>query len=51
MAKIDFRYKAAFSNDILKRLYRFFTMKYEHVPIPFEIIARFWREKSQNLLV
>ena len=55
MTKIDFYYKAAFSNSILKRIFRIFPMKYDCTHLYscylFEIIAIFWREKSQNLLV
>ena len=54
MSKINFCYTAALSNSILKRRYRVFTMNYYSIECyscyPFEIIAIFWREKSQNLL-
>ena len=55
MTRFDFCYKAALSNGILKRMYKIFPMKYDCTHLYscylFEIIAIFWREKSQNLLV
>ena len=55
MTRFDFYYKAALLNGILKRIYKSFPMKYDCTHLYscylFEIIAIFWREKSQNLLV
>ena len=55
MTRFDFCYKAALLNGILKRIYKVFPKKYDCTQLYscylFEIIAIFWREKSQNLLV